>query len=142
MSVVPQIFFGLEGNKDATTIKNMPTFGYSNNGLTSPDLDLNWKKTKKVENNTSLRQSVLLTNQGGSRGVKICKGNAVAGPAGSRNLRRGTIPYQSALYPHTGIARHQKKGLAYDKDKPINQPLTPLADCFNAGLNSRIPQPK
>ena len=142
MSVVPAIFFGLEGKRDATTIKNMPTYGFTNNGLTSPDLKLNWTRTKKVENNTSLRQSVLLTNQGGSRGVKPCKGNAVAGPAGSRNLRRGVIPYTSALYPHTGIARGQRKGLAYDKDKPINQPLTPLADCFNSGLNSKIPQPK
>ena len=142
MSVVPAIFFGLEGKRDATTIKNMPTYGFTNNGLTSPDLKLNWTRTKKVENNTSLRQSVLLTNQGGSRGVKPCKGNAVVYPAGSRNLRRGTIPYQSALYPHTGIARHQKKGLAYNKDKPINQPLPVLADSFNAGLNSRIPQPK
>ena len=142
MSVVPAIFFGLEGKKDAETIKNMPTFGFTNNGLTDPDLKLNWTRTKKVENGTSLRQSVLLTNQSGARGVRPCKGNAVVGQAGSRNLRRGVIPYQSALYPHTGIARKQPKGLAFNKDKPIDQPLPVLADCFNAGLNSRIAQPK
>jgi len=30
---------------------------------------------------------------------------------------------------------------SFDPQKPINNPLMPLADSFNAGLNSRIPQP-
>ena len=33
------------------------------------------------------------------------------------------------------------KGLAYQVEKPINQPLMPLADSFNAGMNSRLGQP-
>ena len=46
------------------------------------------------------------------------------------------------MYPSQGYARSQQKGLAYLVGKPINQPLMPIADSFNAGLNSRLGQPK
>jgi len=144
MSVVPQIFNGMKGDTAANVIGNLPSFGFTNDGLSKPTLRLNWTKTTRVENGTCLRQSVLLTNQGGARGVQPCKGAVSVGFAGgaSRVLRKPNIPYQGGMYPSQGYARSQQKGLAYLVGKPINQPLMPLADSFNAGLNSRLGQPK
>ena len=144
MAVVPQIYAGLKGNRDADTIRELPLFGFTNGGLNKPALKLNWTKTNNLENMTSLRQSVLLTNQGGVRGVMPCKGAVSVGGVGgaTRTLRRPAIPYQGGLYPQQGYARGQMKGLAYQVEKPINQPLMPLADSFNSGMNSRLGQPQ
>ena len=143
MSVVPQLFNGLKGNRDVNVKDQLPEFGFTNNGLTKPALKLNWTRTNNLENMTSLRQSVLLSNQGGVRGVMPCKGVITAGFAGgaTRTIRRPAIPYQGGLYPQQGYARGQKKGLAFQVEKPLNQPLMPLADSFNAGLNSTLGQP-
>lgn len=143
MAVVPQIFNGLKGDRDIDTKRELPLFGFTNGGLNKPALKLNWTRTNNLENMTSLRQSVLLTNQGGVRGVMPCKGAVSVGFAGgaTRTLRRPAIPYQGGLYPQQGYARGQLKGLAYQVEKPINQPLMPLADSFNAGMNSRLGQP-
>lgn len=144
MSVVPAIFNGLKGDVAVNTIGNIPSSSTSNDGLNKPTMRLNWTSTKPVENGTCMRQSVLLTNQGGARGVQPCKGAPSVGFAGgsSRVLRRPNIPYQGGLYPQQGYARSQMKGLAYLEGRPINQPLTPIADSFNAGLNSRLGQPR
>ena len=144
MSVVPQIFNGMKGDTAVNTIGNMPSFAFTNDGLSKPTLRLNYLTTKPVENGTCMRQSVLLTNNGGARGVMPCKGISSVGFAGgaSRVLRRPNIPYQGGLYPSQGYARSQEKGLAYLDGRPINQPLMPIADSFNAGLNSTLGQPK
>ncbi len=143
MAVVPQVFNGMKGDRDADTLRELPLFGYTNGGLHKPTLKLNWTKTNNLENMTSLRQSVLLSNDGGVRGVMPCKGAVSVGFAGgaTRTLRRPAIPYQGGLYPQQGYARGQRKGLAFEVEKPINQPLMPLADSFNAGMNSRLGQP-
>ena len=143
MGTVPAIYNGLKGNTAVDTVGNMPGFGYTNGGLGKPIMRLNWKTTNNLENMTSLRQSVLLTNLGGARGVLPCKGvSSVGGVGGSGYvLRRPAIPYQGGLYPQQGYARSQQKGLAYSSEKPINQPLMPQADPFNAGLNSTLGQP-
>ena len=101
MSVVPQIFNGMQGDTAVNTIGNIPSFGFTNDGLTKPTLRLNYTTTKPVENGTCMRQSVLLTNNGGARGVMPCKGAPSVGFAGgaSRVLRRPNIPYQGGLYP-------------------------------------------
>jgi hypothetical protein len=141
--IVPQLQDGLKGNKDVNTLGNIPSFGFTNNGLTKPILRMNWTSTKPVENGTGLRQSVLLTNMGGVRGVMPCKGASSVGGVGGSSyiLRRPAISALGGLYPQQGYARSQQKGLAFQAEKPINQPLLPLADCFNAGLNSTLGQP-
>jgi len=143
MGTVPAIFNGLKGTKSADTIGNIPSYGFTNGGLGRPVIRLNWKTTDNLENMTSLRQSVLLSNQGGARGVMPCKGAVPVGGVGGASyvLRAPAIPYQGGLYPQQGFARSQQKGLAYSNEKPINQPLMPQADSFNAGLNSRLGQP-
>ena len=144
MSVVPQLFNGLKGKEDANVKSDLPLFGYPNNGMSKPTLRLNYERTNNLENMNGLRGSVLLINQCGTRGVMPCKGATAVGFAGgaSRILRRPAIPYQGGLYPHQGYARGQRKGLAFSPEKPINQPLMPLADSFNAGLNNRLGQPR
>jgi hypothetical protein len=37
----------------------------------------------------------------------------------------------SHMYPHTGYARHQNLGLAYDSNKPINGPIMPISGFFD-----------
>ena len=143
MSVVPAIFNGLQGNRAVDTIRNLPLRGDTNNGLSTPVLRLNWTTTKPVENGTGLRQSVLLTNSGGTRGVMPCKGAVSLGSVGgaSRVLRRPAIPQEGGMYPQQGYARGQRKGLAFEIEKSISLPLFPQADSFNAGLNSMLGQP-
>ena len=144
MAVVPQIFDGLKGNRDANTIGNMPYYGFTNNGLHDPVLKLNWKTTTRLESPGPMQQAVLNGNLGGQRGVMPCKGIAGSNLVGGgpvHILRRPAIPYQGGLYPHQGYARGQRKGLAYDPQKPISQPLMPIPDSFNAGLNTKLPQP-
>jgi hypothetical protein len=141
--LVPQLQDGLRGNKDVNTMGNIPSYGFTNDGLTKPILRMNWTSTKPVENGTGLRQSVLLTNMGGVRGVMPCKGASSVGGLGGASyiLRRPAISALGGIYPQQGFARSQQKGLAYIQGKVINQPLLPLADCFNAGLNSELGQP-
>ena len=135
MAIVNQIFNGMKGKRDAPTVMNIPECGFNNNGFGDPTLRLNYYTVKSRP--TCLNQSVLLTNMGGARGVMPCKGVDTA----VRVLRRPAIPYQGGIYPHTGFARHQKIGLAYNPQKPINLPIMPLANSFNAGLPNYIPQP-
>ena len=144
MSVVPQVFNGMSGKKSVNLIQSLPEFGYDNTGMNKPVLKLNYTTTSYKENMNCMRQSVLRTNQGGARGVNPCKGAPSVGFAGgaSRVIRRPAMPYEGGLYPQQGFARHQQKGLAYLKEKPINLPFIPIPDSFNAGLNSRLGQPK
>ena len=143
MSIVPTIFNGMSGRKSINTISQIPEFGFEDGGITKPVIRLNYERTNNLANMNCMRQSVLKTNDGGSRGVNPCKGATSVGFAGgaSRVLRRPNVPYEGGLYPQQGFARHQQRGLAYLKEKPINLPLMPIADSFNAGLNSRLGQP-
>ena len=147
MSVVPQIYNGL-GLKNIKPVaydgvREIPNFGMTNGGLTKPSLKLNWYKTSNLESPGPLKQSVLLTNQGGARGVMPCKGAASVGSVWGvqRVLRRPNIPYQGGMYPSQGFARNQPKGLASNAQRNMNGPLLPLADSFNAGLISTLGQP-
>ena len=131
MTSIPALYDGMRGTQ-SINIK-LPNIGFPNRGLVKPILKLN-HGTLKVQPDT-MNQTILLSNSSGARGVKPCKGNLDE----VRVLRRPAIPYQQALYPQTGFARHQLKGLAYDPAKPINQPIMPTADSFNAGLNCPFP---
>lgn len=143
MPIVPQVFNGMEGKRDADTLRNLPVAGFTNNGVQNPIIRLNYEKTTRLENPSANDIGVLKSMNGGGRGVMPCKGNANIGSLSGavRVMRRPAIPYEGGIYPRTGFARNQPKGLVYDPQKPINNPLMPLADSFNAGLNSRIPQP-
>ena len=143
MPIVPAIFNGMQGKRDVDTLRNIPVHGFTNGGLNAPIIRLNYEKTNKLENPTALRGSVLQTNNGGARGVMPCKGNANIGSLSGavRVMRRPAISQMGGMYPQTGFARGQKKGLAYDPNKPINNALMPIADSFNSALNSKLGQP-
>ena len=46
------------------------------------------------------------------------------------------------MYPSTGYARGQEKGLSTLSNKPVNGALMPLGSSFYAGSNNRLGQPK
>ena len=53
-------------------------------------------------------------------------------------VRRKPLDTNLGLYPQVGTFRHEKKGLAYDAEKPINGPIMPLSDSFFAGRNNAL----
>jgi len=60
-------------------------------------------------------------------------------PFSTRKIfRTNSTSSMSGLYPATGVFRNEKKGLAYDPNKPNNLPLTPKPNTFYAGMNSTI----
>jgi len=54
-------------------------------------------------------------------------------------VRRRALPNYIGTYPQTGIFRHEKKGLVFEKSN--NLKLMPLPSSFFGGGNSMIPQP-
>ena len=42
------------------------------------------------------------------------------------------------MRPPSGYMRHQKKGLAYDIDKPINGKIMPISDFYNINQHSSL----
>ncbi len=67
------------------------------------------------------------------RGVLPCRGE----PEGIRygRFERDKTAY---MYPQTGYARHQKRGLAYDFDKPMNLPIMPIAGFYNQDIPNAL----
>tara|TARA_R110002072_G_scaffold136310_1_gene278743 strand:+ start:285 stop:683 length:399 start_codon:yes stop_codon:yes gene_type:complete len=56
-------------------------------------------------------------------------------------LRREPVSSASGIYPPTGYARHQEKGLAYLRGKPIDGVIAPISSSFYAGLNNKLGTP-
>ena len=58
--------------------------------------------------------------------------------------RTEPVPETDGMYPKQGIARHEKKGLAYNviPGKKINVPIMPLASSTFASMNNKLGQPK
>lgn len=59
-----------------------------------------------------------------------------------RVLRRPPVKSTEGMYPSTGYARGQDKGLAFLAEKPITGKIMPLASSFYAGMNNKIPNLK
>ena len=58
-------------------------------------------------------------------------------------VRAQPSPSTDGMFPKQGIARHQRKGLAYESipGKIIDGPIMPLADSLFPFLNSKLGQP-
>jgi len=54
-------------------------------------------------------------------------------------LRRAPINSTAGMYPSTGYARGQDKGLSYIPQKPITGRIMETSSSFYGGANSRIP---
>lgn len=67
------------------------------------------------------------------RGVLPCRGE-------SESVRYGRFERDKNgyMYPQTGYARHQKRGLAYDFDKPMNLKVMPLAGFYNQDIPNAL----
>jgi len=131
--IVPAIFNGLQGKSDANLLTTLPTMGAPNRVANGTTL-LNYYTNRDFAPDC-MHGSVLTTNLGGARGVKPCKGLE------KTILRRPAISSLGGIYPQTGFARHQQKGMLYDRKVKIDGPLLPLASSFNAGILNKIPQP-
>ncbi len=133
--IVPTIFNGMQGTSDANVLGMIPSTGAPNdvaNGTTR----LNYYTLKQKFPPDCMAGSVLIPNLSGMRGVKPCAG------IGRSVLRRPAISSLGGIYPHTGFARGQKKGMLYDPNVRIDGPLLPLASSFNAGILNKIPNLK
>ena len=58
--------------------------------------------------------------------------------------RTEPVPETDSMYPKQGIARHEKKGLAYNviPGKRLNVPILPIADSTFAYRNNKLGQSK
>jgi len=120
---------------------NHPTFGFTSSSYTGEypiGLQYHIRPTGQI----LTKQLTNNANIGGQRGVIPCRGIWIGTNTGSRTIKKDIIPYQGGIYPQQGYARHQKRGLAYLTERPLNLPLLPKADNFNSGLNSKLGQPK
>jgi hypothetical protein len=59
-----------------------------------------------------------------------------------RVLRRPALSNTGGMFPSTGYARGQKKGLAFIDQQPITGKIMESASSFYAGSNSKIPNLK
>ena len=57
-------------------------------------------------------------------------------------IRRPPINETKGMYPSTGYARHQPKGLSSLRERPTDLPLMPDPSSFYAGANSKLGQPR
>jgi hypothetical protein len=53
-------------------------------------------------------------------------------------LRRSPVSDTMGMYPHTGYARGQEKGMAWLPNQPITGPIMPQASPFFAGANNKL----
>lgn len=56
-------------------------------------------------------------------------------------LRRPPVPSEGGMVPPTGIARHEKRGLAYLPEKPLELPIMPYSNPVNSAFNNPLGRP-
>ena len=80
--------------------------------------------------------AVISTNIGAERGVLPCKSSLR-----KRNLGQ-IFPMgdKQGIYTQSIQTRGQPRSLYYDANRSVNLPLMPIADNFNTGLLTKIPQ--
>jgi hypothetical protein len=57
-------------------------------------------------------------------------------------VRRKPLPNLIGTYPQVGVFRHEKKGLAWNNNKPNNLPIMPKASSFWGGGNTTLGTPQ
>ncbi len=131
MSVVKSIFAGMHGKKEVAPSRFVPSCGHPYKMSGNPSVPFEMHPYQ-------LPPKLMPDNMDYStrRQVLPCKGIT------HKVLRREALPSAGALVPPTGIARHEKRGLAYLVEKPINLPIMPLSNPFSSGMNNPLAQPR
>ena len=93
---------------------------------------------KAMKGNSCMDGIVIRTNLGFERQNLPCKPNYNSIIVGRRPKTAGL----EGVYPQAIPAKSQPNSLYYDPLHYTGSKLAPIADSFNAGLNSRIPQPR
>jgi len=122
---------GLAGNRAVTINEILPQAGMKSNNERTNRSVMNphgWAKPLALAN------GVDIVNRGGAYGVMPCgmSWNYI------NVLRRPPGNKMTGLYPQQGYARGQPKGLAWQKQKPLNLPIMPPTSSINAALVSSI----
>jgi hypothetical protein len=128
--MLPASFSGLQGTKQANVLKNQPNFitPYSQFGNRIPLVYRSAGTAPKLlsQADTDSRHRVVLPCNGITTHV----------------IRRPGVPQEEGMQPAQGFARHQIKGIAYQKEKPTNLKMMPRAGFYNPGMNNVLGQPK
>lgn len=132
---------GLSGTKSAKVViprfdglLDKPERGWQTLVPNRPWNKLNHGNLGGLEHPRLMRDGMSRTNLASERGVLPCK--SVFGY--EQFGRREGPDLESWHGPYQGIARNEKKGLAYDKEAPLNKNLVPKPYSYNVALNSRI----
>lgn len=98
-------------------------FRNKNNNVRKPARDIYTPLPVSTDQFTPILQTKSL------HGVLPCKGQPEA-------IKYGRIDSSltEGMYPQQGYARHQKKGLAYDSNKPMDLKIMPIAGFYNTQL--------
>ena len=57
-------------------------------------------------------------------------------------VRRPALPNYIGTDPQVGVFRHEKKGLSFNSNKPINGPIMPQSSSFYGGGNTTLGTPQ
>jgi len=125
MSVVPNIFSGMTGDKDAKV--TVPSCGQINEQLTNRDPLVGRVKYEKAPNilNPAIDYST-------ARGVLPCKGIT------HNVLRVAPVPASNTFQVNQGFAADQPKGLASRDYYPTDYPVLRPFDSLNIGQPSSL----
>jgi hypothetical protein len=130
MAVVPQVFNGLLGTREANTLRMIPPFHtpYKQNGNRIPFVyrDVGTAPKQYNEAITYSRHRVVLPCRGITHKV----------------IRRAPVPDAGGMQAPMGYGRGQIKGIVYEKEKPLNVKIMPFAGFYNPGLNNPLGTPK
>ena len=107
------------------------TYEHKNNPVRDVASGLRERMEKHADQFTPILQTKSLHGVLNSKGEPEARRSEVAG----KSLTAG-------IMPSTGYARHQAKGLATDKDKPMRRPLMPIAGFYDQDQVNTLGQVK
>lgn len=140
-SLHTQVVAGTRGRRDAQTLKQLPKNGWRREIQNRPDTaDLHHRNVVGPDIMASGNDTVPF--QGSYRGVLPVRGIPGTDRFHPLALREQPVPYQGGLYPKTGYAAHQPKGLAFEPEKPLNRKPMRLSSFYDPNKNSKLGQPK
>ena len=127
--MIPLLRNGLTGTRQADTLKTIPNFHL-------PYKQVGNRRAFVIEPTPTPQKTLNgAINYSMHRVVLPCD------PLGYKVIRRPPVPDSEGLQPPTGVGRHQFKGLAYQKIKPIDLPVMKRAGFYNPSIPNPLGQP-
>ncbi len=130
MAVVTSIFNGLEGNQEVH-----PHYFYPKCHRPYEQINIDGKPLSYTSEPIAPKLMPNNIETSTRRNVLPCKGIT------HHVLRRPPVPAAGGMVPPTGIARHEKQGLAYLPEKPLNLPILHYSNPYDSALNNPLGKP-